>query len=148
MRSVLKGVLPVGDPLGGVHALVAVFIAPHDNIGSGGLNRKGELLRGVRRVDRGGKERIDMRAMSSRPRCLYARLTMVCLAAAAAVAASIAAVRAWETFDDTGMTRVSDTDSRPTSSAEVETSTQRRDPLPLSAQASDLWESGTPAAVR
>lgn len=45
-------------------------------------------------------------------------------AAAAAAGASIAAVLAWATLDDTGMVRVSDTDSRPRSSAEVVTSTE------------------------
>lgn len=72
-----------------------------------------------------GKRRIGMRAVSLRPIYMYVFLTSAaCLISAAAVAESIADVRAWIRLDDTGMARSLNMISRPRRSAEEATLTK------------------------
>ena len=49
------GELPTGDPIGKTKVFMAAIVTHHENIRRGGLDRTSELLRGVGRVDRGGK---------------------------------------------------------------------------------------------
>ena len=71
----LEGVLSTGDPIGRSEAIMAAIDVLNESFRRGGLDRTSELLCGVGKVDRRGKERTEMQKMSLSPRCLYASLT-------------------------------------------------------------------------